>query len=315
MSVQLFANNRQAYDAVTAMLHKASKAAVIHPTGTGKSFIAFKWIEAHAGERFVWLSPSEYIYHTQIENVTRTAPDFPVESITFLTYARLMMMTDEEIAALAPFGIILDEFHRWGAKCWGGGVARLLAAYPGAQLLGLPATKIRYLDGQRDTAEELFAGCVASEMTLGEAVVRGILPAPTYVTTIYQIQRELEGLQKRIEAVGPAALRRDSQRQAREGKFQYRQLTQEQIRRLDAIGMNWGRSREERWNAFYSAARSYYSKNGNLDVSPKYKTPDGACLSMWVYDQRRNWRDGKLSDPERYNRLAAIGMFESRSGS
>ncbi|MDY4856451.1 MAG: hypothetical protein SO155_10600, partial [Candidatus Ventricola sp.] len=49
-------------------------------------------------------------------------------------------------------------------------------------------------------------------MTLGEAVVRGILPAPTYVTTIYQIQRELEGLQKRIDAVGPAALRRDSQR-------------------------------------------------------------------------------------------------------
>lgn len=106
-----------------------------------------------------------------------------------------------------------------------------------------------------------------------------------------------------------------NQRQAREGKFQHRQLTQEQIRRLDAIGMNWGRSREERWNAFYSAARSYYCKNGNLDVSPKYKTPDGACLGMWVYDQRRNWRNGKLSDPERYNRLAAIGMFESRSGS
>lgn len=696
MSVQLFAHNRQAYDAVTAMLGKTSKAAVIHPTGTGKSFIAFKWIEEHAGARFVWLSPSEYIYHTQIENVMRSAPAFPVESITFLTYARLMMMTDEEIAALAPFGIILDEFHRCGAKCWGGGVARLLAAYPGALLLGLSATKIRYLDGQRDMAEELFAGCVASEMTLGEAVVRGILPAPTYVTTIYQIQRELEGLQKRIDAVGPAALRRDSQRrmdalrvavehaeglpavfarhmtdksgkylvfcsgqahmkrvlshakewfgqidpemhvysaysadpetsraykafvkdnsdhlkllfsinmlnegvhvrgvsgvilfrqtespiiykqqigralttgtqrtplvldvvnnfgglssygtiqsemneaverlrregrdgeivveklavveqvrdavmlfaqlerslsttwdfyyeaaasyykehgdllierkfvtpeglhlgqwlwrqrrdkaqlsqrqierlerigvvwthyadatwetgyahaaqyyeenghltpefayvcadgyplgawirrmrqiksgevatgrmaahrvaelekigmvwdvyddawergyakaetyykahgdlnvparmtmedgyplgrwlgnqrQAREGKFQHRQLTQEQIRRLDAIGMNWGRSREERWNAFYSAARSYYRKNGNLDVPPKYKTPDGACLGMWVYDQRRNWRNGKLSDPERYNRLAAIGMFGSRSGS
>lgn len=190
---------------------QASKAAVIHPTGTGKSFVAFKWIEEHADARFVWLSPSEYIYHTQIENVTRTALDFPVESITFLTYARLMMMTDEEIAALAPFGIILDEFHRCGAKCWGGGVARLLAAYPGAQLLGLSATKIRYLDGQRDMAEELFSGCVASEMTLGEAVVRGILPAPTYVTTIYQVQRELKGLQKRIDAGGTC---RAAQRQS-----------------------------------------------------------------------------------------------------
>lgn len=101
-----------------------------------------------------------------------------------------------------------------------------------------------------------------------------------------------------------------NQRQAREGKFQHRQLTQEQIRRLDAIGMNWGRSREERWNAFYSAARSYYRKYGNLEVHPQYKTPDGACLGMWVYDQRRNWRSGKLSDPERCARLAEIGMFE-----
>ena len=135
--------------------------------------------------------------------------DSPVESITFLTYARLLMMTDEEIEALAPFGIILDEFHRCGAKCWGSGVARLLRAYPNAQLLGLSATKIRYLDGQRDMAEELFAGCVASEMTLGEAVVRGILPAPKYVTTVYQVQRELDGLQRRIDAVSPATLRKE----------------------------------------------------------------------------------------------------------
>lgn len=209
MPVQLFSHNRQAYDAVTAMLDKESKAAIIHPTGTGKSFIAFKWIEEHADERFVWLSPSEYIYNTQIENVMRTEPGFPAEGITFLTYTHLMMMSDEEIASLEPFGIILDEFHRCGAKCWGGGVARLLAAYPSAQLMGLSATRIRYLDGQRDMAEELFEGCVASEMTLGEAVVRGILPAPTYVTTIYQMQRELEGLQKRIDALGPAPLRRE----------------------------------------------------------------------------------------------------------
>ncbi len=211
MAVQLFSHNRQAYDVVTAMLEKSSKAAVIHPTGTGKSFIAFKWIEERADERFVWISPSEYIYKTQLENVMRSSSDFPVERIVFMTYARLMMMTDEEIAELKPDGIILDEFHRCGAKCWGNGVMRLLGAYSHARLLGLSATKIRYLDGQRDMAEELFEGCIASEMTLGEAVVRGILPAPTYVTTVYQMQRELEKLQRRVDAVSPAALRRSSQ--------------------------------------------------------------------------------------------------------
>lgn len=212
MAVQLFAHNRQAYDAVRAMLEATGEAAIIHPTGTGKSFIAFRWVEDHPGERFIWLSPSEYIYKTQVENVTRSDADYPADRITFLTYARLMMMTDEEIAELMPYGIVLDEFHRCGAKCWGSGVVRLLSTYPYARLLGLSATKIRYLDGQRDMAEELFAGCVASEMTLGEAVVRGILPAPKYVTTVYQIKDELDRIQKRIDAVGQDALRAQCQR-------------------------------------------------------------------------------------------------------
>lgn len=42
--------------------------------------------------------------------------------------------------------------------------------------------------------------------------MRGILPAPTFVTTICQIQREREGLQKRIDAVESATLCGDSQR-------------------------------------------------------------------------------------------------------
>ena len=105
------------------------------------------------------------------------------------------------------------------------------------------------------------------------------------------------------------------QRNARDGKFQNRPLSEEQIRQLNAIGMIWGKSRDERWNDFYSAAQAYYLKNGNLEMPAQYKTQDGSCLGMWVYDQKRNWKSGKLCSPERYKRLAAIGMFESRRGS
>lgn len=212
MAIQLFSHNMQAYRAALDMIGKSSKAAIIHPTGTGKSFIAFKWIEDHASNRFVWLSPSDYIFKTQIDNVKRSTPDFPAEHITFLTYARLMQMTDEELMKLKPDGIILDEFHRCGAKCWGGGVARLLAMFGNAQLLGLSATKIRYLDGQRDMAEELFEGCIASEMTLGEAIVRGILPAPVYVTTLYSVENELDKYQTMIIGIQSSSARMDSQR-------------------------------------------------------------------------------------------------------
>lgn len=212
MPVQLFSHNMQAYKAAKAMLDKTSKAAVIHPTGTGKSFIAFKWIEEHAEHRFIWLSPSDYIVKTQIENVKRSTPDFPEDQITFLTYARLMQMKDEELAELKPDAVVLDEFHRCGAKCWGNGVARLLSMFKDAQLLGLSATKIRYLDGQRDMAEELFEGCVASEMTLGEAIVRGILPAPVYVTTLFRVENELANYQHRIDGIQSSSIRMASQR-------------------------------------------------------------------------------------------------------
>ena len=47
------------------------------------------------------------------------------------------------------------------------------------------STNVRYLDNRRDMAQELFEGHIASYMTLGEAVVRGILPAPVYVSSVY----------------------------------------------------------------------------------------------------------------------------------
>jgi superfamily II DNA or RNA helicase len=85
-----------------------------------------------------------------------------------------------------PVSIIRDEFHRAGAAQWGLGVQRLLSICPSATILGLTATNVRYLDGQRDMAQELFDGHIASEMSLGEAIVRGILPAPKYVLSIFK---------------------------------------------------------------------------------------------------------------------------------
>ena len=75
----------------------------------------------------------------------------------------------------------------------------LLKLCSDAKLLGLTATNVRYLDNDRDVFEEHFDGHIASEMTLGEAVVRGILPAPNYVTTVYQYQKDLARYQTRVD--------------------------------------------------------------------------------------------------------------------
>ena len=62
MGINLFKHNKEAYKAATEMLEQTGMAAVIHPTGTGKSLIAFKLAEEHPLDHFLWLSPSEYIY-------------------------------------------------------------------------------------------------------------------------------------------------------------------------------------------------------------------------------------------------------------
>lgn len=184
MGIQLFKHNAEAYSRAVRLLENTGRAAVIHPTGTGKTYIAFKLCEDTAGGRILWLSPSEYIFKTQLENARRDG--FLAKNITFLTYSALLNRTDEDIAALAPDFIVLDEFHRAGAEEWGRRVKYLLDYYAGIPVLGLSATNVRYLDNSRDMAEELFEGNVASQMTLGEAIVRGILPSPKYITALYE---------------------------------------------------------------------------------------------------------------------------------
>lgn len=202
VALRLFEHNEKAYRAAVRMMEQYGKAAIVHPTGTGKSYIAFKLIEDNPEKVVIWLSPSKYIFKTQLESLKRNDPDFPLANIHFYTYAKLMCCTQaqlDEIAAQKSAYIIFDEFHRAGAECWGESTVALLKLCPDAKFLGLTATNIRYLDNNRDMAEELFDSRVASNMTLGEAVVMGILPAPKYVTTVYQYQKALAKYQARVD--------------------------------------------------------------------------------------------------------------------
>ena len=206
MAITLYPHNQTAYVAACATLSETGKAAIVHPTGTGKSFIAFKLCEDHSNKRICWLSPSEYIFKTQKENLAATGADVP-QNITFYTYAKLVLLTEDELSEIRPDYIILDEFHRCGAEIWGQGVARLLAMYGKVPVLGLSATNIRYLDNQRDMADELFDGNIASEMTLGEAIVRGILNPPTYITSVYSYQKDYDKLKARTQKAKSQAVR------------------------------------------------------------------------------------------------------------
>ena len=144
--MELFPHNQRAYHAVCSLLMSKGKAAVIHPTGTGKSFIAFRLVLDNLDANFLWLSPSEYIFRMQMENLfeslmgSETEKEVLLQTLNeklhFMTYTRLTLCTDTDFKRSVDY-IILDEFHRCGAAEWGKGVERLLLAYPSAKLLGL----------------------------------------------------------------------------------------------------------------------------------------------------------------------------------
>lgn len=212
MAIKLYEHNQVAYERAKSLLETEGKAAIVHPTGTGKSFIAFKLCEENPDRKILWLSPSEYIFKTQLENLKSTSDGYAPDNIVFYTYAKLTYLSDGEIEEIKPDYIVLDEFHRCGAEVWGKGVQKILTTYADVPVLGLSATNIRYLDNQRDMADELFEGNIASEMTLGEAIVRGILNPPKYVLSVYSYQKELERYKHRIKRAKSKAVRDEGER-------------------------------------------------------------------------------------------------------
>ena len=202
MPISLKPHNIETYKKVVDKIQETGRAAVIHPTGTGKMFISLKLLEENKGKKAIYLAPSNAILHDVKKNILAegmTMADFP--SLKRLTYQKLASMSDEEIEKLDADIIILDEFHHCGAPEWGKGVDRLTKRNEGAKILGLSATPLRYLDGLRDMADELFKNSVASEMSLEEAIENEILPEATYVSTLYGYDQELESMQGQINKI------------------------------------------------------------------------------------------------------------------
>ena len=69
MGVKLYEHNEKAYRAARKMLDEKGLAAVVHPTGTGKSFITFKLCEDEPDKTDCWLGSSEYILNVSLKSV------------------------------------------------------------------------------------------------------------------------------------------------------------------------------------------------------------------------------------------------------
>lgn len=200
-TIKLYEHNQKAYDALLDMLGERDRACVIKPTGTGKFVIIAKMVQDNPDKRFLLLGTNDYMFNDQMANLTEIAPGFTPENLQFMTYSAAMMAArrGEEISGYDV--VVADEFHHCGAEEWGKGVTHILDANESAKVVGFSATPIRYSDGGRNMADEMFDGNVAYSMELEEAWLRGILPIPKYVTAFYEAPKELGRLAKSIAGI------------------------------------------------------------------------------------------------------------------
>ena len=207
--IELFAHNRNAFAEVETIWITSNRAAVVHPTGTGKSYIIAKAVSHFAAGEVLVLAPNNYI----LEQLRHKIP-WATDRLNLMTYAKGRLLSDVEIDEFNPCLVVLDELHRCGAEEWGKGVNRILSRYPDARVLGTTATPIRYLDACRNMADELFHGHLAGNLSLAQAIVREILPMPKYVCALYTLDEEVEALVARIEssAVSPDEKERSKNR-------------------------------------------------------------------------------------------------------
>ena len=193
-TIKLYEHNQKAYDALLDILGERDRACVIKPTGTGKFVIIAKMVQDNPDKRFLLLGTNDYMFNDQMANLAEIAPGFTPENLQFMTYAAAMGM-ERRNDCVPPYDVIIaDEFHHCGAEEWGRGVTHILNANESAKVVGFTATPIRYSDGGRNMADEMFDGNVAYSMELEEAWLRGILPIPEYIVALYEAPSELEKL-------------------------------------------------------------------------------------------------------------------------
>ena len=70
-------------------------------------------------------------------------------------------------------------------------------------------------------------------------------------------------------------------------------LSREQIRKLDEIGMEWGNRIGKAWERGYRELVKYQEENGHVDVPGRYVTEEGYPLGKFVANQRTAWKNGR----------------------
>ncbi len=200
-----------AYNNVLEKYKTGNKAAVVIPTGCGKSFISLQLMVDNQNSNIMLIAPSNaiksqmYNYIAKYivgKNVSKEEPAKKIAEEYFpnmkiITYQSLLRMDEEVMKKLNLDVLILDELHRTGAEKWGDKIDKLLDYNSNTKLLGVTATPDR-MDNS-NVIDNMFDGEIAYELTLIDALKSGIVNQPKYVKCDYSLGEEVEKIELAIQ--------------------------------------------------------------------------------------------------------------------
>ncbi|MDE5630722.1 MAG: DEAD/DEAH box helicase family protein, partial [Bacilli bacterium] len=202
--IKLFEHNEKAYKSLVKSLLEYPLSFIEHATGTGKSFIILKYLYAKMRKKrilFISLHDEmfEQLFGKQMHTLGMKREDF--FKFDTLLYHNLTKLDPKKVVEDYDC-IVFDEAHHCGAKEWSKiveGIKEEVLKQKDKYMVGLTATSIRYLDNYLDVCEKFFNGHCASRLSVAEAILRSLLPAPLYINSIISCKDKYERLKRKLE--------------------------------------------------------------------------------------------------------------------
>ena len=207
----------EAYEAIKNGIKEKGSAGIVLPTGTGKTYLALKLIEDNLDKQQILYVSSSPTINVEVRKVIQSIyspemADTILSKVKFTTYSGLYRRYSTHKEDMQEYNsdiIIFDEIHRSGAEKWKEAVNYLIGENKQANILGMTATPLRN-DG--NNMIEARCGKIDYELKVSEAVARGILKLPTYISARHIFAEDMESMQEKITAVQDEKTREDLQK-------------------------------------------------------------------------------------------------------
>ncbi len=192
--VDLLPHNQETFNEICEKIESGiTKLAIPHATGSGKTYLMGALAEQYNDDKKLVLEPRRQLR----DDIKKKFGEFGIVNTEFITYQKLIRMSDKDIANASYKVIFLDECHHGTTPVWGQKIDCLINTHPESIILGTSATTVRN-DGV-DVVESLFNNNTTKELSLATAIAKKILPCPHYVGAIYNLDEELERLKNKVD--------------------------------------------------------------------------------------------------------------------